>query len=465
MFKRVISYIKVVAVVALLPLIGLSIVACGQGGDEDVMQEITVQVTRGDLEKSVSFSGRIIFPESTRESFLVAGTVGSVEVAEGDTVVEGQVLARLTNSDIAEKEAQLDELAVALANAEERLDPDIMDSIGYIRENTEEEYQDTISRWTGSEPDEDELLLSPATLFERWGVDLEAAYGGRYNRAGYEQDNPETRLNEAVVRAWRELFPGQIELICEEEEAMVDHLCIMEEIEDSWTAYSQSQSEYSQQETLIRVARTSLDRAISDLGETELIASTNGLVKSVTIEEGDDSTGGDSGSIDIENQEIVEMSGNVAELDISSIVEGAQALVTINAFSDRRIEGVVDKIESITGTIFEATVVITPPDDLLIRAGLNASARVLAASYSDVLLVPATAILGTLNAPFVNVRVNEDTLEQRSITLGDSDGTLVIVESGLSEGDNIVLPALAALEEQQQFSPRGPGGAPTESSQ
>jgi multidrug efflux pump subunit AcrA (membrane-fusion protein) len=55
----------------------------------------TVNVTRGDIVKTVLVDGSLVMPSKAYLSFGVTGTVTEVLVAEGDNVTEGQVLARL----------------------------------------------------------------------------------------------------------------------------------------------------------------------------------------------------------------------------------------------------------------------------------------------------------------------------------------------------------------------------------
>ena len=53
-----------------------------------------VQVVRGDLVNQITSSGSIVFPNREEVSFGTAGTIGEILVSEGDTVTEGQELAR-----------------------------------------------------------------------------------------------------------------------------------------------------------------------------------------------------------------------------------------------------------------------------------------------------------------------------------------------------------------------------------
>ena len=59
-----------------------------------------VQVTRGDLVNQITSSGSVVFPNREQLSFGTAGTIGAILVAEGDTVTQGQELARYDDATV-----------------------------------------------------------------------------------------------------------------------------------------------------------------------------------------------------------------------------------------------------------------------------------------------------------------------------------------------------------------------------
>ena len=70
---------------------------------------------------------------------------------------------------------------------------------------------------------------------------------------------------------------------------------------------------------------------------------------------------------------------------------------------------------------------------------MSATAEIVIDKRSNVLLVPNRAIVyDDQDNPFVKVMVGEQT-EERSITLGISDGYDTEVTSGLSEGEIVVI--------------------------
>jgi len=77
----------------------------------------TVNVTRGDIVKTVLADGNLEMPNKAYLSFGATGTVGEVLVSEGDNVTKDQVLARLDAPSL-ESSVEMTELQVEIAEAQ-----------------------------------------------------------------------------------------------------------------------------------------------------------------------------------------------------------------------------------------------------------------------------------------------------------------------------------------------------------
>lgn len=86
----------------------------------------TATAELGTVEQTVDTTGTVASAGRADRSFSVAGTVGSVAVAVGDTVTAGQVLASL---DPASLQDAVDEAEQAVADAQQRLEDDIASQI------------------------------------------------------------------------------------------------------------------------------------------------------------------------------------------------------------------------------------------------------------------------------------------------------------------------------------------------
>jgi multidrug efflux pump subunit AcrA (membrane-fusion protein) len=96
------------------------------------------------------------------------------------------------------------------------------------------------------------------------------------------------------------------------------------------------------------------------------------------------------------------------------------------------------------------SVVCSVPPDQVVFAGLQAQLAIDIGTVTQALVVPTTAVRGGAGTGVVWVDAGDGSdLEERSITLGVSDGTLVEVTEGLEEGEQVrqFVPGLAAENE------------------
>jgi len=105
------------------------------------------------------------------------------------------------------------------------------------------------------------------------------------------------------------------------------------------------------------------------------------------------------------------------------------------------------------------TVTCAVPADQTVFAGLQAKLDIDLGTVSDVLVVPTTAVKGGSGTGVVWVDAGAGELEERDVTLGVSDGTLVEVTGGVEEGDQVrqYVPGVAAGDDQTCYDD-GMGG-------
>ncbi|TWU40476.1 efflux RND transporter periplasmic adaptor subunit [Novipirellula artificiosorum] len=95
---------------------------------------------------------------------------------------------------------------------------------------------------------------------------------------------------------------------------------------------------------------------------------------------------------------------------------------------------------------FDTIVQLKGQDDL--KPGMSAEVKVILAEYENVLTIPVAAVLQTGDENSCWVKTAEG-IKKRVLVLGDSNKQFIIVESGLKEGDEVVLNPLAFVDEAQ----------------
>lgn len=107
------------------------------------------------------------------------------------------------------------------------------------------------------------------------------------------------------------------------------------------------------------------------------------------------------------------------------------------------------------------TVSCSVPEGVAVFAGLGASVAITAGQALDAVTVPTTAVQGAVQNGIVWVVTAPGTSEERPVTLGLTDGHMVEITGGLSEGEEILLfvpGAESPVNDQTIYGPGVMGG-------
>lgn len=132
----------------------------------------------------------------------------------------------------------------------------------------------------------------------------------------------------------------------------------------------------------------------------------------------------------------------VDELDIRTLETGMEATVTLDALPGSSFTGAITAINPYgenSGGNTKYTVTVTLPRDDKMRSGMNASVKITTGVSGTVPTVPAAAVVFDAGKSWLYTGYNEktDTLtDPVEIQTGLSDGSLVELLSGLSEGSS-----------------------------
>jgi RND family efflux transporter MFP subunit len=212
--------------------------------------------------------------------------------------------------------------------------------------------------------------------------------------------------------------------------------------------------------TSVNQANAALQNAISELAAANLVAPFDGVIASISVEIGDP-VNRQTQTIDILDPSVVTIDGTVDEIDVLSLSLGDTVSVLLDALPDQPLEGVIDEIgegSNQQGVIqFPLTISLTPPDGIELIEGLSATASIVLNQIDDAILVPLQAVGGSFTQATVDV-VTPDGFVTTNIELGASDDFWVVVESGLSEGQEVLMAIAESVDPFQQLFGGG-GGA------
>ncbi|MDD4985249.1 MAG: HlyD family efflux transporter periplasmic adaptor subunit [Dehalococcoidales bacterium] len=432
---------------------------------ESIVEGQLFTVQRGDITNDISSAGNLSFCIEEDLAFDIAGTVEEVLVEVGDSVAEGQVLARLDSSEweeeLREKENNLLQAEINYKNAEIALDE-------AINPYTDEEIEEA----------EDELDQAEAQL--------------RYDL----KHGPES----SILQSQEKVYQAQKTLDEMEEGGDEDDIAIKE-------------MQMSLAEAQLGNAMDEVEDALG--ASLEVIAPFDGFITQVNVSGGDEILKG-TVAVAIADPTRFEAELLVSETDIFDITLGGDASVQADAMTLPDLPAKVTYI-SPTATIssgvvnYEVTVELEAleairqqqqeaiqarqeemrqalssgelpeqlqeaveqgqmtreqaeeimqqmqqmeeaglgqmstliPEDLELKEGLSVTVSILIEGASDVLLVPNGAITYSRGAAYVQVVSPEGVTEERSIQTGISDWQYTEITDGLSEGEQVVVPQTA----------------------
>lgn len=175
-----------------------------------------------------------------------------------------------------------------------------------------------------------------------------------------------------------------------------------------------------------------------------------GIVTEISAQVGDHVDRGDP-AMTVVDSTVVEVHGAVDEADVLYVQVGAPATVLLHALPGRSLPGTVSYVSPTankqTGAItYDVRISMEAPQGIELRSGLTVIAEVVLRTDPNVLLIPLQALRESLVRPMV-LAWEYGAMVEKLVTTGNIDGVWVVVESGLSEGDVIVVEGMTGAPE------------------
>ncbi len=391
----------------------------------------TARVTRGNIVLSVSATGTVEPASVVEVRSRATGEVIRVLVDEGQTVRKDQVLVELDDPDarhaVESGQASMRSAEANVAVAQAKLDELRAGATVYQRQQAEEAVRQA------------ETALAQANENQTRQEQL--------FRDGYVAQSVVDQARHDVQTAQSQLRAAQAKLADLVAGSTPQQLAAGE------AAVLQARAQVDQ-------VRAALRQAEEQLAETRITAPISGVVAKRSVDVGQSIIGGSGtgGTLVITLAQVNPLYATVQvdESDIAGIRIGMPVRLTADALPGVMIRGQVQQIAAEAQVVqnvtqFAVTVVLQNPPRVL-RLGMTVDAEFVTASHTGVLVIPAEAVKGG-NPPTVTL-VGNGELVPRPVKPGLSDGRMVEILDGLSEGDVVFLGYV------RQPSTQSPGRAP-----
>ncbi len=186
-------------------------------------------------------------------------------------------------------------------------------------------------------------------------------------------------------------------------------------------------------------AIASYDKAKLNLSYTKLASPINGLIADCNISKGSYVRSGDlcMRVIDISS---IKMQCEVTESDIVNIRTGDPVEAEFIALPGKKFNGKVIEINpyiDLEKRTAKVTVLLSNPD-FLIKPGMFASVKIGSSIFSNVLLIPHSALLVRENRTLV-FTIEDGLAQWKYVTVGKSNDQYYIIKEGLKAGDTLIV--------------------------
>ena len=222
-----------------------------------------------------------------------------------------------------------------------------------------------------------------------------------------------------------------------------------------------SDADVREAELNLAQAELNLEEANATLAGTQLVAPAAGTVLALEVEVGQKVAAGSS-ALSMADLTNLELSVNVAEVDIGKVTLNQPAEIAIDALPDQTIRGEVTRIaptsQSDSGVVNYTVAIRLDPGDLVgVRPGMTAVATIADPTTAAAWLVPTNSLVEFEGETTVLV-VRDGQRNRIEVTALSSQGEWTIVESPNLQGGDEVVGQVASFLNEESDRPRGPFG-------
>jgi RND family efflux transporter MFP subunit len=401
-FLRTKKALIILAFLIIFSGVAFYLLTSNKNSSENIPKQVVRKVVRGDIQSGIEASGIVQTANYVPITTSVSGIVGKVYVKEGDVVMEGQKIMEIDLSSEGQE---------ALTQA----------------------WSSYLAAKNNLERAKNELLSKESAKLR-----AEQAFEDEKEENSYQSDDEKLayKLAENTFLSAKTDYELQVQTISQAQSSL----------SKSWLEYK------------------ALSPTITapDSGTIANIVVVDGMNISNSLSE---RTSTSVASIKKDGTPIVSLS--ISELDINNVKVGQKVNVELSSVDDRTFSGSVvgiDKIGESVNSIASYTVIVRLDESSeFVLPNMAVEAKIIVEEKQDVLIIPNSAITKRQGKSFVTVKQG-NVQNQIEVKTGLSDENNSEILSGVSDGDELVLPALSTSgftnpdSNQMRIIPGVPGG-------
>ena len=420
------KYKVTIAVVVVVVVIGGIIGVALMNGD-DTSDMRTVVLSPVTLVQDVSFTGHLQSKQEALLGFEFSGVLSSMNVAVGDSVEVGQVLATL------------DTRAMNLDLAKAQADKSGAQEEAYLTwQNAERAVLDTQAEQARTVELKRQVVRDAKTQLDQY----KDVWQQKVREDGDEAYSTQA-VYQNILASETAYHAAQQALKVAEKSALKANSTSRASADVTNTRYlnttqtAPSVAGLSSLEVLEEMANVKLSKS-------KILAPFAGTITNVAHEKSEFAAAG-SAIMTLQTDKDLEMIANVPETDAFKLAMGQKASVTLDAFPNEEdweaeVVAIAPAARVIEGLpTYEVTLRFVKADERL-KPGLSSNILVHAQEKKDVFAIPRRAIISQDDRRFVRVIGEDEFIAEKEVTTGllGSDGKIEIV-SGLGDGDEVII--------------------------
>lgn len=420
------------ALLVVMLLAGCSSVSKQQLQDQPKNTAVVVKikkVVRSSISDTREYTGRLKPVQDVLVVPKLAGKVVDIPVKIGDAVKKGDLLMELDTADI---QPQVNQAQAAY-------------NVAKITVNDTKQKKKDMDDMEKKLKDQQSSLISQQKQLSDAQKQLQVQIDD-INKQLADLENTKGQIPEQQYQQTKAQLEGMLKTLNDNMNKVRSGLDAVNEglkaVQSQLSSLSSAKMQLPSDELLdaqLKQAEAGLALAKHQLGNAKIYAPIDGIVASISVEEGE-MVAQTMAPVDIIDTTKLLLDIQVDENEITKLKEGQTVSVKIDAVPDQAYTGEITMVSPITDPRSQNYSVRIQIDNAAgyLKAGMFARAQLVIAQKDDVIAVPAEAVLDENGVKVVYV-AKDGKAQKRRVEVGMNNSDMIEITKGLDVGEDIIV--------------------------